>query len=1635
MPWQQGKGRLMDQLGVEIDKNFDSERAAVLREFAKQCYENNHSENYKSRQLSDIYGALLDDWEFIQDRQLGQAKIRVFNPEYLKHGWQHSHTVVEIICNDIPFVRDSVRGELNRRNITIHTISSATLTIVRDKQNHLDRLLTTREKTKANNSKKLTNETLLFLEIDRISDGGRLQELSDSIAEILSEVKIVVDDFEAMSNRGQLALASIRESSDLAVDKEECAAFVEWLCANKFTFLGYEQLTVSYEDGRQIVSSIKDSGLGVLRLRNSYARVDLAHEILSGREKKPFENQLVFSKSSVRSRVHRFAHPDYISIRSFDGEGRIIGEHRLLGLFTFSVYSLSPFDIPFIRNKVNAVMARSGLVLTSHAGKDLARVLEVFPRDELFQSSVDELFSTAIAVNNMQERRQVRLFVRRDVTGKFVNCLVYTPRDIYRTELRTKVETLLCDAFGAEESEFNTFFSESILTRTHITLRVNSAENREVDFAALEEEVIKVTMSWSDHLSNYLIEEFGEEEGSSLIQHYAKAFSPGYMDDFKPRAAVNDIQRIKSLLNSSASRSDNIEMNFYRLSGEDHSTVRFRLIHLEKPIPLSDVMPILENLGLRVESEHPYGVKRDDGVKVWIHEYNLTHGLSSQIDFDLAGEVFKRAFTRIWNKDAESDSFNRLILGTSLGWREIAMLRAYSRYMKQIQFNFSGDYIADTLYNHLSVTRKIVELFNCRFDPSLQTSDGLSRGDKSDRERQLEQSIIDDLDSVENLGEDRIIRQYLALINVTLRTNYFQKNIDGELNNYFSFKLYPSDIPDMPLPVPMFEIFVYSPRVEGVHLRGGKVARGGLRWSDRAEDYRTEVLGLVKAQQVKNAVIVPTGAKGGFLAKRLPLLTGREAIQEEGIKCYKIFIQALLDITDNLVGGEVVPPVDVVRKDEDDTYLVVAADKGTATFSDIANELSLKSHFWLGDAFASGGSAGYDHKKMGITAKGAWVSVQRHFREMGINIQETDFTVVGVGDMGGDVFGNGMLLSEHIRLVCAFNHLHIFVDPNPDSAASFIERQRLFDLPGSSWSDYEKTLISKGGGIFLRSAKSIAISAEMKKRFQIASSKLTPVELIHAVLKAPADLFWNGGIGTYTKATRESHAEVGDKANDILRVNASELKFKVVGEGGNLGMTQLSRVEYALNGGRSNTDFIDNAAGVDCSDHEVNIKILLNDVIANGDMTEKQRNILLEEMTESISELVLDNNYKQTQAISLAEREVIIRTGEYRRFIQSMDTSGRLNRQLEFIPNDQELLERKSAGKGLTRPELSVLISYAKSQLKEEIVDSTVPDDTYMLNAVETAFPLRLRSEFNKNIHGHRLRREIIATQLANDMVNNMGLVYVNRMEQSTGANSSDIMRAYVTARDVFEMPVFMRQIEALDYQVDSQVQMELISHLIRLVRRTSRWFIRNRRGQIEPAVQIDFFKSTVIQLKQSLPDIINRKLKKEIDERCQYFVSKGVPFELASSVAVAAELYPFLGIIEAAQTMDEPVERVAKMFFALSERLELDWFAQQITGLKIDNYWQAMARESYRDDLEWQQRSLAVAAIRHICEKGDVDACIGRWMDQQKVMVDRWRSMLAELQKSETQEFAMYSVAIRELLDMAQSSKYEGVEIGRSAT
>jgi glutamate dehydrogenase len=1012
-------------------------------------------------------------------------------------------------------------------------------------------------------------------------------------------------------------------------------------------------------------------------------------------------------------------------------------------------------------------------------------------------------------------------------------------------------------------------------------------------------------------------------------------------------------------------------------------------------------------------------VRDRGGDTYWIQDFSLHYAMGGSIELDKVRGEFTDAFARIWFGEAESDPFNRLLLGSRMNWREIALLRAYAKYLKQILFNFSTEYIAETLGEHLHITGAIVELFLTRFDPDFE-------GDaawRDQRESDISAQIIDNLEGVENLGQDRIIRQYLALIQATLRTNFFQLDAGGELHNYFSFKLAPDSIPDMPAPRPAYEIFVYSPTVEGVHLRGGKVARGGLRWSDRLEDFRTEVLGLVKAQQVKNAVIVPVGAKGGFVAKRNLKNPSREEWLQEGVNCYRTFIQGLLDITDNLVGGEVAPPQAVVRKDADDTYLVVAADKGTATFSDIANEISEQYNFWLGDAFASGGSVGYDHKKMGITARGAWVSVQRHFRELGLNVQEQEFSVIGIGDMAGDVFGNGMLLSEHILLTAAFNHQHIFIDPNPDAASSFAERKRLFQLERSSWEDYNTELISAGGGIFKRSAKSISLSAEMRERFHIEAESLTPNELISALLRAPVDLLWNGGIGTYVKSSREQHADVGDKANDSLRVDGCELNCRVVGEGGNLGLTQLGRVEYGLKGGRSNTDFIDNAGGVDCSDHEVNIKILLNAVVARGDLTNKHRKQLLEEMTDSVAELVLENNYRQVQAISLAESEAVRRGDEYRRLINRMVQRGRIDRKLEFLPSDEELLERRLHGQGLTRPELAVLFSYSKSILKQELASSSIPDDSFLSRALEKAFPPRLLQEYGEEVHTHGLRREIIATQIANDLVNRVGVSFIGRLITSTGASVAEVATAYVTASAIFKLDVQWHAIEELDYQVGSEVQMQIFQDLVRLTRRASRWLLRNRRHNLDPAAAIAEFQPGVAELESALPGLVRGKSAELVKRRYQSLVEKNVGADLAQYAAGSHHLYAAMGIIHAARQCEATTMEVAELFFQIGERLELDWFAGAISDIKVESEWQALARDSYLEDLEWQQRSLAVGALKHICEKRDAELCLQRWMAQESALIERWQEMLVELHATEVPDFAMFAVANRELLDLAQSS------------
>ena len=1497
---------------------------------------------------------------------------------------------------------DSLRMELNQRNLTIHYIHNAVLNLTRNADGELQEIFALEDDKQGQQ-----NESLIFISVDRHTDSDALQALEERLCHVLHDARVVVDDFEPMLARCDEQAAAFSKPIK-GLDKANIAEvhdFIMWL-KEHFTFLGYDEFELVENNGKKTLEAVADSQLGLLKSCDKYCRSALINEF--DREAQGFElipEVLSFTKSNRKSQVHRPAYPDYISIKRYNKAGEVVGECRFLGLYTSNVYIQSSLQIPIVRRKVDAVMELSGLHPQSHDWKELLQILEIHPRDDLFQVGVDELYDTVIGVLQIHERKQIRLFMRKDFFGQFYSCLVHSPRDIYSTDLRRKIQAILCQHLHCDNVEFTTYFSESVLTRTQFILRGEQITEH-WEPLKLEHLIQQAARSWQDDLRDALVEALGDEQGMATFNQYGDGFPASYSSDFTPRTAVVDLQYI-ARLNPDAP----LQMSFYQDLESEENYLNFKLFNQGQSIPLSDVLPVLENLGLRVIDEHPYRIegKQQD---TWIHDFKLNYTGNGEIKLDSLRPVFEAAFINIWQGNAVNDEFNRLVLGGNIAWRDVAVLRAYAAYMKQIRFPISQDAISHTLNNYVAIAASLVNFFQARFEP-----------DNANDASALEAEIIASLDQVSGLNDDRVIRQYLTLIKATLRTNAYQQ-VAGQCKNYFSFKLAPERIPEVPLPKPCFEIFVYSPRVEGVHLRGGKVARGGLRWSDRQEDYRTEVLGLVKAQQVKNAVIVPVGAKGGFVAKQLHDGMSRDAWLEEGISCYKTFISGLLDVTDNLVEGQVVPPQAVVRHDEDDTYLVVAADKGTATFSDIANGIAEDHGFWLGDAFASGGSQGYDHKKMGITARGAWVSVERHFREMGLNTDKDDFSVIAIGDMSGDVFGNGMLLSKHICLQAAFNHLHIFIDPKPDPAKSWQERKRLFDLPRSSWTDYTAELISKGGGIFERSAKSITLTPEIQKLTGLKQAAVTPTELISALLQAPVDLIWNGGIGTYVKASDESHADVGDKANDGLRINGNELRCKVVGEGGNLGMSQKARMEYAALGGRMNTDFIDNAGGVDCSDHEVNIKILLNQVVAEGDLTAKQRNQLLEAMTDEVADLVLKNNYRQVQSISLAEARSAESMAEYQRYIQHMEAAGKLDRALEFLPDDEQLNDRKQKNLGLTRPELSVLISYSKAELKEALAHSSITDDPYLSRELFTAFPQQLNERYREPLQQHRLYREIIGTQIANDIVNTMGINFVDRLRSSTGADESAIARSFILARDVFAMQQIWQQIEALDHKVTSDIQTEMMLEMQHLLRRGTRWFVRNRRAELDCEREVDSFRSDIEKLYGKQEKLLSGGPKAQWVKACERYQQAGVPAKLAQVIAGARSLYAAMGVIEVAEQTQQPTDLVAQVFFAIGEKLELDLLSQQLNALPVENYWQALAREAFRDDLDWQQRALVANALVSIGKTKSIDVVIERWLESNAWLVERWRNILSELKSAEKLEYAMYTVALRELFDLAKTSE-----------
>lgn len=1565
-----------------LQKRLGGAQSREVEHFADQFFTYAPEDEIALRPMEAIYGATLSSWSFLNRFSVNQAKIQVFNPDLEQHGWHSNHTVIQILAVDSPFIVDSVRMELNRQGIGIHVIQNIVLWVHRE-GGDFNGLAAPGEGTA---------ESYIYLEVDRHTEAELLKGLQAELMISMAAVSVSVQDFLPMK-----ALAADCAASLAAVGYEQEKDFTEWLLDDHFTFLACDQVEFHHD----VAKVKKDSALGVLTLSN------LVHLDETDASNLP----LRLERHGERSRVHRPAYLDLVIISRFNEQNECVGATRFLGLYTSPVYRERPKRIPMIREKVSRILARSGFNPHGHSGKSLEQVLIDLPRDELFLASEEELYNIALKIFYLQERRRACLLVRADKNGKFFSCLYYAPRDLFSTALRLNVQNLLESVFNAQDIEFTNSFSESVLARTHFVLRVNPGQ-KIPDLEQLEAEVQELSRSWNDDLHSALVEACGEELGTTRSNIYRESFPVAYREHFTTLHAVHDIEKMELLADQP------LTMSFYRLLEQSRSVLRFKLFTSEEPLILSDVIPILENLGLRVVGEHPYVVSSVNGKTYWIHDFSLSHrGGSEPIALDEVKDIFQQSYAAIWQGLADNDEFNRLVLGAGLNWREVAMLRAYARYNQQIRFGFSQAYIAETMTRHTQVTRLLVALFRARFEPSRQ-----GRSKVQALVERIESSIVDALDKVDNLNDDKILRRFLELIKATLRTNFFQLDEKGEPKEYQSFKLNPHFIAGIPKPLPMFEMFVYSPRVEGVHLRGGKVARGGLRWSDRLEDYRTEVLGLVKAQQVKNAVIVPVGAKGGFVAKCLPKDGTRDEIMAEGIASYKIFIRGLLDVADNLRSGEVIPPKNVVRHDGDDPYLVVAADKGTATFSDIANEIAESYGFWMGDAFASGGSQGYDHKGMGITAKGAWESVKLHFREKGINTQTDPFTVIGIGDMAGDVFGNGMLLSDKIRLVAAFNHMHIFIDPTPDEASSFIERQRMFALPRSSWADYDSSLISKGGGIFLRSAKSITLTPEMKQCFDIKEDKLSPNDLISALLKAPVDLLWNGGIGTYVKSSEENHSDVGDKANDSLRVNGNELRCKVLGEGGNLGFTQRGRIEFCLKGGACNTDFIDNAGGVDCSDHEVNIKILLNKCIVDGDLTVKQRNDLLREMTDAVAVQVLKSNDRQARALSLALEHAGKSQDEYARLMDRLESEGRLDRALEFLPDAEALLQRKQNHQSLTRPELSVLISYTKAELKELLTQTWITDDPYVKNEIKEAFPEQLVARFPEAVQEHQLKKEIIATQIANAMVNHMGITFTNRMMETAGQSADQVAVAYLVARDVFELREIWEQVEALDNVVSTELQQRMLVDLLRLMRRASYWLLRNvcNRGCFKVQEVIDRFKPAVAEIRASFTDLLSGDIKTHWLQQRQSLIDAGISEDLASRITCAERLYASLAISEVSNDVMQPILNTAKVDFWLGERLQLDWVSERIRQIEPQNHWQLLAREGFNEDLNTQQSRLTRSVLSSDSELAGQELAQS-WLDKNGPGLKRWEHVLEELRLTTDADSATFTVVIRELTELSK--------------
>lgn len=1582
---------------------------AAFEAFVRHFYAHVAPQDMIRRTVGRLAHGVLSVWQFAQNRIPGQPAIRILNPQAQPGIWSGKHSIIEIINDDMPFLVASITAELQRLGYPVRSNIHPILSVRRD-QGHMVGI-----SAHTPSSPDAMLESIMAIEVPRLGDADTVTRVQNALIHVLGDVYGAVRDWNTM--RGHCQHLSAQWAGTTHPEYREAHDWLQWLADNHFTFLGYRRyrFDATPTPGELVID--EQSGLGVLANQDVSVFDGFRHfsELPLGvRDILLQDRPLIITKSNRPSSVHRPVPMDALIVKETGADGALKAVHLFVGLYTSAAYSGSIRDIPYLRQKMARIMSSAGIRENSHTGNALAHILDTYPRDELFQIDDDLLLATVQGILHLHEQPKLALFTRRDLFDRFISCLIYLPRDRLDNDLQLRFRHILTRAMNGTCRDAHITVDSSALARIHYVINLNDPTVL-VDHDGIEQQLADLAQLWPDRLQETLIGSVGEQQALALMAQFGQSFPPGYRNDQTADRAVIDITHMAEL---HADRDLVVDLSAETPIPEgadqvDHLAA-FRVYSLGRPLPLSRILPILENMGLEVLEEQPHMITPAEGNRIWLQHFISRMDGSTAIPDDNLRPLFHDAFLRIWYHEAENDRFNRLILQVGLSWRDVAMLRTYARYLRQTNFPLSQEMMADVLAIYPAITRLIVKLFATMHNPALVLPD---------RDAAIGGLVVEldhAIQSVRSLDEDRILRAYVNLIRFTLRTNFYQRDNHGYPDAWIAVKLASDKLDELPLPRPMVEIFLYSPRFEGVHLRGGKVARGGIRWSDRRDDFRTEILGLLKAQTVKNTVIVPVGAKGGFVLKQPPQEGGRDALQAEGIACYQQFIRGLLGITDNIINGQIMPPSDVVRHDGDDPYLVVAADKGTATFSDIANAISEQFGFWLGDAFASGGSVGYDHKKMGITAKGGWESVKRHFREMGKDIQQQDFTAVGVGDMSGDVFGNGMLLSPHTRMIAAFNHLHIFVDPDPDPVRSFAERQRLFNLPRSNWTDYDPATLSAGGAVFERSAKSIELSPEAQTALGLDRARVTPHELMRAILCADVELMWFGGIGTYVKGSHETHTDAGDKANDPVRINGRELRAKVIGEGANLGMTQAGRIEAARNNVRLNTDFIDNSAGVDCSDHEVNIKILLRDIVQQGKMDRPARDQLLESMTDEVSRLVLLDNYLQTEAITIALAEGSKRLIEHGHVMRVLERDAGLVRSLEGLPDDDGLTQRQRDGDGLTRPEFSLLLSYAKMNMFNRILASPLPDDPYFSLDLIRYFPRHLRGdEWRDAIMAHPLRREIIATTLANSFVNRAGPTVPIDISERTGMDIGTVTMAFAIIKDVFDLRDWWRQIEQGDNTISATAQAAMFRWIIRLIERGCIWLLSNVPQPYAAIPLIERFRPGIRALRDFLHDFTPAANQAEITRISTELIAAGTPAALADDIARIPLLFAGLDIVRAAEETGLSVEQVAKPYFMVGDRFGMAWLRLQAVPLSSTNLWRRQAVAAIIDDLYAYQRDLTIQILSSAAgahQVPDQHTFMDQWMAQRHQAISRLDQLIAELHVIGPIDFAMLAVANRQL-------------------